>query len=143
MAIQANAGSGVASFRLYNGVSGALFQSFNFGAPTNVIITGNHVGNAINDVTVIAGVGGVVNWTSRDTATGVGQPTVILGTSSTDSSLSGDYDGDGLDDYAVWRPSATPGQSRFVVRQSATPAVPIEILSGQNGDYPVGNARSH
>ncbi len=143
MAVQANAGAGVASFRLYNGVSGTLFQSFNFGAPTNVIITGNHVGDATGDVTVIASVAGAINWTTRDTATGVGQPTVILGASATDFALSGDYDGDGLDDYAVWRASATAGQSRFVVRQSATPAVPLEVLFGQNGDFPVGNARSH
>lgn len=143
MAIQANAGGGVASFRIFNGLNGALAGTFNFGTPTDVIVTGNHTGSAIADVTTIRGMAGQINWTTRDGSTGIGQPSVVFGASATDFVLSGDYDGDGLDDYAVWRPSATAGQSKFIVRPSANPGTPIEIPLGQNGDFPVGNARSH
>jgi len=63
--------------------------------------------------------------------------------STTDITLSGDYDGDGVDDYAVWRPSATVGQSKFIVRRSLFPATPLEVFLGLNSDYPAANARSH
>lgn len=143
MAVQANAGSGVASFRIYDGATGALANSFNFGAPTDVIVTGKHTGNAIADVTTVRGSAGQINWTTRDGGTGIGQPSILFGASATDYVLSGDYDGDGLDDYAVWRPSATAGQSKFIVRPSTSPDTPIEIPFGNNGDFPVGNSRSH
>ncbi|HWS25025.1 MAG TPA: hypothetical protein VN259_00500 [Xanthomonadales bacterium] len=141
--IQSNAGGGVARFRFFDGTSGAQFADVNFGTPTDVIITGNHFGSTLADITVVRGVAGVLNWTTRDTATGVGQPTVAFGASATDFPLSGDFDGDGRDDYAVWRPNATPGLSKFVVRRSSSPAVPLELPFGQNGDYPVANSRSN
>lgn len=143
MSIQSSAGGGVASFRIFNGLNGALASTFNFGSPTDIIVTGNHFGNALADITTARGAGGQINWTTRDTGSGIGQPSVALGSSASDFALAGDYDGDGIDDYAVWRPSATAGQSKFIVRPSASPATPIEIPFGNNGDYPVGNGRTH
>ena len=143
MAIQTNAGSGVASFRIFNGLNGTLAQTFNFGTPTDIIITGNHSGSDVADITTFRGLSGQLSWTTRDTGSGIGQPSVLFGASATDFGLSGDYDGDGLDDYALWRPSATAGQSKFIVRPSASPGTPIEIPLGLNGDYPVANSRSH
>ena len=84
-----------------------------------------------------------MNWSTRDGQSGIGQPTVVLGASATDYALSGDYDGDGIDDYAVWRPSATAGQSKFIVRPSTAPATTREVFLGASGDYPVGNNRVH
>ena len=143
VAIQANAGGGVASYRIYDGTSGAITSTFNLGTPANVFVLGNHVGNLIGDMTVTSGSGGVISWTSRDGDSGVGQPSVILGLSSSDFTLSGDYDGDGLDDYAVWRGSGTPGLSKFIVRASANTATTIEVPLGADGDRPVANGRSH
>lgn len=143
MAIQSNAGGGAGRFRFFDGVSGSQFADFNFGTPTDVIVTGNHFGSALADVTTIRGIGGSINWSTRDTGTGVGQPAVILGASATDFILTGDYDGDGLDDYATWRPNSTAGQSKFIVRKSASPATPVELFFGANGDYPVANGRTH
>jgi hypothetical protein len=143
MAIQSNAGGGVASFRIFNGTTGAQYTTFNFGTPTDVIETGNHTGSAVGDITVIRGAGGAINWTTRDGQTGTAQPLVSFGLSATDYGLTGDYDGDGLDDYAVWRPSNTPGDSKFYIRPSTSPATTIEVPLGATGDYPVGNSRSH
>lgn len=143
MAIQSDGGANVASFRIYNGINGAPLDTFNFGTPTDVIVTGNHSGNAVADITVVRGSMGNFLWTTRDSSTGVGQPAVTLGVSGTDLPLGGDYDGDGLDDYAIWRPSATLGQSKFIVRRSTLPSVPIDVFFGQSGDYPVGNSRTH
>ena len=144
MAIQANAGGGVASFRIYDGTSGAIASSFTFGSPTDVMVLGNHVGDARGDITLIRGSAGNITWTTRDGSTGIGHPAVVLGQSATDYALSGDFDGDGLDDYAAWRPSAVTGQSKFMIRRSRTPSSPpLEVFHGQSGDYPVANARTH
>ena len=143
MAIQSNAGGGVAKFRLYNGVTGALFSTVNFGTPTDVVVVGNHTGTALSDITVIRGVAGQIVWTTRDGDTGIGQPSVTFGSSATDYPESGDYDGDGLDDYGIWRPDADPAQCKFSIRRSTVPGTPLDIFMGQNGDYPVGNTRDH
>jgi hypothetical protein len=132
-----------AKFRLYNGVTGALFDTVNFGTPTDIIVVGNHTGTALSDITVIRGVAGEIVWTTRDGETGIGQPSVNFGASATDFPLSGDYDGDGLDDYAFWRPNPDPALCKFSIRRSTVTATPLDIFMGQNGDYPVGNTRSH
>jgi len=143
IAVQSNAGGGAAHFDIRDGSNGVVVDSFNFGAPTDVILAGNHTGDARADVTLIRGVSGNIQWTTRDSATGVEQAAVAFGASATDFGLSGDFDGDGLDDYSTWRPSATAGQTRFSVRPSATPGTPFEVFFGQNGDYPIANTRSH
>lgn len=143
MAIQSNAGGGAARIRIFSGISGALINDFNFGTPTDVLVTVTHSGSQVADLTAVRGVSGAINWTTRDTVTGIGQPTVILGASATDFVISGDYDGDGIDDYAVWRPSVTAGQSKFIVRRSSAPVTPSELFFGQNGDLPIANGRSH
>jgi hypothetical protein len=56
--------------------------------------------------------------------------------------LSGDFDGDGRDDPAVWRPSAAPGESRFSVQSSVAPVV-IDVPMGHQGDYPILNTRTN
>ncbi|MEO6075612.1 MAG: proprotein convertase P-domain-containing protein [Dokdonella sp.] len=134
---------GAGNFRLFNTVTGAQFSTFTQGLPTDIIIDGNYAGTFYDDITTVRAVGGVLQWTTRDSATATIQPTVAFGASSTDFALTGDYDGDGLDDYSIWRPSATVGASKFSVRPSAAPATPIDIPMGANGDYPVGNARTH
>ncbi|HET8942080.1 MAG TPA: hypothetical protein VFN13_08850 [Rudaea sp.] len=143
IAIQANAGGGVASFRIYDGTSGALVNSFNFGTPSDTLITGNHAGNALYDITTTKSSGGNFVWTTYDVGAAVGQPSVNWGASATDYVLSGDYDGDGLDDYAVWHPDAVAAQNVFSIRPSSAPNSPITINLGLSGDYPVGNSRTH
>ena len=143
VAIQANAGGGTASFRIFDGSTGALVNTFNFGTPTDVLVVGNHAGNFLYDITTVHGSGGNIVWATRDSGTGIGQPSVNWGLSATDFPLSGDFDGDGLDDYAIWRPNANPAMTIFYIRPSANPGTPITLNFGQNGDYPVENSRSH
>lgn len=132
-----------AEFNVHTGTNGAIVDTFIFGKPTDVIVSGNHVGNAQADITVIRGSGGNIVWTSRDSDTGTATTPVNFGVSATDFPLSGDYDGDGYDDYAVWRPNADPTQTKFHVRPSSDTATPFEVNFGQNGDFPVANTRSH
>lgn len=141
--VLSNGGGGMASFRLFDGLAGSQFSTFTFGAPTDTIVDGNFTGNFLDDMTLIKGVSGFIQWTSRDGATGAIQSTVAFGASATDLALTGDYDGDGLDDYATWQASAMAGQSKFTVRLSSTPGQSIEVFFGANGDYPVANSRTH
>lgn len=101
-------------------------------------------GLALGDLTAAVGISGQINWTTRETTTGITLPTVVFGDSTSDSVLAGDSDGDGVSDHAVWRPSATAGQSKFVIRRSSAPAgAALAVLHGANGDYPVGNSRTN
>jgi len=139
--VQSNAGGGVARFRQFDGTSNFNFTDAIFGMPTDLYVTGNHAGNLRGDITVVRGESGQFNWTTREAIGGAAQPTIVFGTSASDLVLTGDYDGDGLDDYAVWRPSAMPAQSKFIIRRSTNPGVLLEVFAGENGDYPVANAR--
>jgi subtilisin-like proprotein convertase family protein len=143
VAMQSNAGGGAAKFDIHTGTTGAIVDTYNFGMPTDVIITGNHTGNARADTTVIRASGADLAWNTRDSATGVAQPQVLFGNSATDFGLSSDFDGDGYDDYAVWRPNLNPALTIFSVRPSSSPGNPFDVNFGQNGDYPVANSRAH
>ncbi|WP_395683581.1 hypothetical protein [Dokdonella sp.] len=143
VAMQSNAGGGNAKFDIHDGNNGAIVDTYNFGTPTDVIVAGNHSGSALADSTVVRGNVGNIVWTTRETGTGTSLAPVNFGLSASDFPLSSDFDGDGYDDYAIWRPSVTPGESKFSIRPSATPGSPFDVPFGQNGDYPVANTRSH
>ena len=142
VAMQRSAGSDVAEFNVHSGVNGAGVSTFNHGRPSDLIVTGNHAGDARADVMLVRGSGGNLVWSVRDAA-GSLAPDVVFGMSATDFPLSGDFDGDGRDDSAVWRPSTTPGASQFMVRPSTTPMSPFNVPMGRQGDYPVANSRTH
>lgn len=139
--VQSNGGGGQARFRQFDGTSNFNFTDTLFGTPTDLYVTGNHAGNLRGDITVVRGMSGMYNWTTREAIGGAAQPTIVHGASATDFVLTGDYDGDGLDDYAVWRPSAMPAQSKFIIRRSTNTAVLLEVFAGEQGDYPVANTR--
>jgi hypothetical protein len=143
LVLQSNAGGGMAHIDIYSGVNGALLDTFQFGTPTDIIVPGNHSGDARADVTTIRGNMGAIDWTTHESGTGTVQPVVTFGATATDFPLSGDFDGDGLDDYAVFRPNIDPLQTIFTFRPSSDPGTPISVNFGKNGDYPVENSRAN
>jgi len=143
MAIQADAGGGIAFFRIFDGTTGAIAKVFDFGTPTDYVVVGNHSGNALYDITVVRNDAGNMLWSTYDMGTSTAQAGVHWGMNATDYPISGDYDGDGLDDYAIWRPGSTPGTSIFYIRPSTAPGSPITVNFGETGDYPVANSRTH
>lgn len=69
------------------------------------------------------------------------QETVFWGLSATDYLTPGYFDADNRADIAVWRPSATAGESRFFIRN--TNPVSLNVLPfGTANDFP-GNSSSH
>ncbi|MBK7144866.1 MAG: proprotein convertase P-domain-containing protein [Xanthomonadales bacterium] len=129
---------GAGDFTIYTGFA-SVYQNFVLGTPSDVVCPGNYSGDFIADTTVARGSAGNIAWETRDGGSGVVQPIVTFGLSASDFSVLGDYDGDGLSDYAVWRPS--PGPSQFLMRPSTNTATFWGVTAGLNGDYPVANSR--
>jgi hypothetical protein len=90
---------------------------------------------------VVRGVSGSINWYVRPSGGGSAYQ-ATFGASATDFPTQGDYDGDGKTDIAVWRPSATAGQTVFWYFASGT-STANSIQWGQQGDYPVANYNAH
>ncbi len=149
--VQFNGGGGVGSFRMFTGTNGASLGTFNFGLASDFVVPGQFVGDSVTDLAVSRnanpGSGTVKYAFPRDMATGAGDATtlatgIVFGISG-DFISQGDYDGDGIVDFAVWRSSATPGQSKFILRRSTNPGTPLDVFMGQSGDYPVNNWDVH
>jgi hypothetical protein len=139
--VQRNDGGGQARFWMLQTTAG--IDSVRFGTPTDVIVPGDYDGDGKTDLAVVRGSAGQYNWYVRPSSTGAisGSPTAVFGASATDFFAQGDYDGDGKTDFAVWRPSATPGASTFWALGSTSGAFSVPF--GQNGDYPVANYNRH
>ncbi len=139
--VQRDGGGGVGDLSIYNS-GGSLLQNFTLGFASDLLCPGNYTGDFIGDITVSRTSGGNRVWETRDLGTGIVQPPVTFSVAG-DFRVLGDYDGDGLFDHAVWRPSATPGASQFLMRPSTSTASTWTVAAGQNGDYPVANSRVH
>lgn len=127
-------------FRMFNGLSGTPFATFVLGLASDFLVPGSHVGSAWADVTTSRTVGGNREWRTRDSQTMVEAPTVTFGITG-DTRIGGDYDGDGLSDYAFWRPSAMAGASAFQIRTSSDTATVWTLNFGQQNDFPVAGSR--
>jgi subtilisin-like proprotein convertase family protein len=141
IAIQSTFNVNDGHFRIYSGVDGDMVLEFLQGLDSDFIVPGNMLGSVNTDISTRRTVGTERQYTTRDMGTQLVQPIVVWGTTG-DVSLSGDFDGDGYDDYAVWRASATPGMSQFIIRKSSdlgTLAYPM----GQNMDFPPAGSRVH
>ncbi|MFN7782976.1 MAG: hypothetical protein ACK5PG_09575 [Lysobacterales bacterium] len=129
-------------FQLFSGMDESLLTTFNLGLNSDFLLPGNRLGTRVSDITVRRTIEGTRRHFSRDIAGGSNGAEVIFGVNN-DYSLIGDFDGDGIDDYAVWRASTTPGASAFLFLRSSEPALPPrEVPMGASGDYPVGSART-
>jgi len=78
-------------------------------------------------------------WFIRNTATGMREPIIHFGITDPnfvdqDLPVRGDYDGDGRDDIAIWRPST----QTFWVRASSNGSLIIQQW-GAAGDFPLGH----
>lgn len=129
-------------FRYINAATGAQFSTFLHGNSSDFLIPGNFVGSAYWDATVRRTVSGLRNHESRDSQTGVVAPVVTFGVTG-DTSLGGDYDGDGITDIGVWHPSSTAAEVAFQIRPSSNTAITWSINYGQAGDFAVSGSRVH
>lgn len=149
--IQSSQG-GVARFRVFSGHDGLQIGApFDFGLPSDFVVPGHSVGSEVTDIAVSRnanpGTGTVKYFFPRDMETGAGDAgnlaTGIIAGIPGDLITQGDYDGDGITDYAVWRPSATAGESKYLIRRSSQPATLFEVFHGLQGNYPVNNWDAH
>ncbi|MEO8460960.1 MAG: hypothetical protein ABI451_10545 [Dokdonella sp.] len=140
--IQEDAGGGVANYRLFDGLNGVLFNMFTHGLVSDGVDDGNFSGNYVDDITTYHFGSGMLQWSTRDSGTGIEQPpvTFVVVSSIADLPLNGDYDGDGIDDYSYWEQTGT---AKFSIRPSSAPATTIEVPMGAVGYWPIGNVRIH
>ncbi|MDQ2746525.1 MAG: VCBS repeat-containing protein [Acidobacteriota bacterium] len=137
--VQRSNGNGQAAFYISQSTAG--FTAFTFGTPTDVVVPGYYDNDCKTDIAVRRSSGGSIVWYIRNSTNGALQA-YTFGTSATDSSTQGDYDGDGVTDIAVWRPSASAGGTAFYWRRSIDGALGVQQW-GQSGDYPPANFNSH
>ncbi len=52
---------------------------------------------------------------------------MFLGVDPTDTPLTGDYDGDGIDDFGVWRPNTDAKGIRFIISPSTDPLILLQV----------------
>ena len=93
-------------------------------------------GDGKSDWLVTRGSGNLLSWFVN--INGTGEFRGVQWGTITDQRIPADYDGDGKDDYAVWRPLTTgqaSGNAFFYILQSQTSTVRVEDF-GQNGDDP-------
>ncbi len=129
--MQSDAGAGVGRWRIFDSFTGATLQDFTAGAPTDFVTLGQYVGTPVEDLMLMRTVSGAQNWISRDSATGVLAPAVILGVTG-NNRLAADFDGDGVRDLANWAAGAT---SQFNWRKSSDGTGGFQVF-GLTGDYP-------
>jgi subtilisin-like proprotein convertase family protein len=146
--VQDNGGAGVGRFRIFSGANGTSLDGFNFALSSDFVIPGHVSGSALTDITISRN---KINpatmvtekmFQTRETGTGILGAETFVGVPG-DFICQGDYDGDGITDYAIWRASTTAGQSKFVIRRSLAPATNLEVFHGASGDYPVNNWDVH
>ena len=110
------------------------------GRSTDIIVPGDYDGDGKYDFCVsrtetIGGNPGRSYYILERDGGGTGVSPIRWGLAG-DVRAPGDYDGDGKTDIAVWRPSATAGDSRFFVRRSSDGALQ-QFQWGQSGDFAV------
>jgi hypothetical protein len=112
----------------------------NWGRNSDLIIPGDYDGDGKYDFCIsrtetLGGVPGRSYYILERDGGGTGLSPIRWGIAS-DVRTPGDYDGDGITDIAIWRPSVTQGQSRYWVRRSSD-GMAQQIVWGQNGDFAV------
>jgi subtilisin-like proprotein convertase family protein len=113
-----------------------------FGNNNDIIVPGYFDADNKTDLAVISESGGFWQWTYRPSAGG-SDVVDLWGIAATDFPVPGDYNGDGRNDYAVWRPGATPGsQSTFFVMRPVTRHIDTRPW-GLSEDGPVNFTYAH
>lgn len=128
----------------YRSQTTAGFAAVPFGLNTDKFVTGDFDADGRADIVALRTNGAALNWYVLRSSTN-SLSFQSFGTAATDFVTVGDYDGDGRSDAAVWRSGQVPGNTVFIVQNSA--ASPTSYIWGQSAgagtapDYPVASFR--
>jgi len=123
------------AYQFYSGADGQNFAGFGFGQGTGpYMILGNFTGSDTKaDLALVKG-----GWTTWDAATQFVQNEVVF---TPNNAMAGDFDGDGVEDYAVWNDDSNG--TGFMVRPTSDPNNPVLVPFGVSGDYALERVRAH
>lgn len=145
VAIQRNAGGGVGHHWIRQSSNGAAVV-ISYGLSSDFVVPGDFDGDGRDDICVSRnanfGTGTFKYFWVRESDGGGNPASPIQWGIPGDFIAQGDYDGDGITDFGVWRSNADPSQNFFYVRRSSTGALQAQEW-GQSGDYPVNNWDVH
>jgi len=136
------------SYTIRDGKNGLVVDTFTFGTGTEaVMLFGNYAGDNRGDITLVSVSGNDVIWQTRETGPGTELPQVIWGqvgiAGFAEFAASGDYDGDGILDYATWRrDNTTPDNAQFIIRPSTNTSSTINVFHGTTGEAPLADAQA-
>jgi len=129
-----------------DGQSGMVVDTFSFGEQNDPgIMIGNFSGDNRSDITRVILSGSDIIWETRETGSGTVLPQVILGeliTGFSEFAAQADYDGDGYQDYGVWRrDNAMDNNAQFIYRPSTNTSSTTTVIYGSMLEIPL--ARTH
>ena len=127
--------------------NGGSNDFFRVGLKDDTVVPGDFDGDGKMDVGFVRGdaVSGQMDWFYKPSSAPA-EPFRYLGrwgSATFDFPVTGDYDGDGKSDMAVWRGIAEAPftQNRFYINQSTSGFK--QFVLGRTGDYPVANVNIH
>ncbi|TDR20552.1 proprotein convertase P-domain-containing protein [Marinicella litoralis] len=145
--------AGNQNVQVYNGTDGSLLfdsASAEF-IPEAGMVPGTFLPNNLAGIAIAFGTDfDEISWFVNDDTQNYNSLTPVggslFGIHSTDIPVTGDYDGDGIDDFAVWRPNTDGFGSRFIIRPSGSPDPDNNLIevSPNNAfslDRPLANIR--
>ncbi len=151
LAMYFNDGNGTQGYKVYNGIDGStLFSMENATySPSVRALPGTFLPNGLSGSSNLVIGSASITWAVDDDTqsnTNINPGPEVTFASNTDTPITGDYDGDGVDDFAVWRANTDGLGSRFIIRPSGS-ADPdnnlIEVIPGGATitDLPIANSR--
>lgn len=127
-----------AEFIVYDGKTGLVSDTFTFGSiSSSGFLVGNYTGSDRADIVIKRTDTNPARWFIRNSDDGIELDFIEF--EGFNTNLSGDYDGDGFDDIAVYDQTF----STYFIRPSDSPEDVIELDLEVFGLFPLARTRSH
>ena len=141
------------TLKVYDGSNGSLLFSLdeNYAYYELIqILPGTFLADQLAGISIFQPISGNIFWAVDDDTYSYSIPlegqNAIFGDFTNDIPITGDYDGDGIDDFGVWRPDTDSLGNRFIIRPSGSVdpdnnLIEVFPFNAYNSDTPLANIR--